>query len=181
MKILYRYYDIDRNMIYINNYDINDYSITDIRKHITYISQNEMLFTGSIRDNILLGREVSEVSFLNICKLLHIDEIVKNNILGYDYQVEENGTNLSGGQRQRIILARSLLKNSKVIMIDEAFNQIDIKLEREILIDIFNYFYDKTFIIISHRSENIDLYDRVVRISNGRVEEMEERRRWIDI
>ena len=177
MKILYRYYDIDRNMIYINNYDINDYSITDIRKHITYISQNEMLFTGSIRDNILLGREVSEVSFLNICKLLHIDEIVKNNILGYDYQVEENGTNLSGGQRQRIILARSLLKNSKVIMIDEAFNQIDIKLEREILIDIFNYFYDKTFIIISHRSENIDLYDRVVRISNGRVEEMEERRR----
>ena len=174
MKILFKYYEVDRGMVYINNYDINDYSVTDIRKHITYISQNELLFTGSIRDNILLGREVNEVSFLNICKILHIDEIVKNNILGYDYQVEENGINLSGGQRQRIILARSLIKNSKIIMIDESFNQSDTKLEREILIDIFNYFYDKTFIIISHRKENMDLYDRIIKISKGTVKEVEE-------
>ena len=175
MKILYKYYEVARNMIYINNYDISDYSMSDIRKHITYISQNEMLFTGSIRDNILLGREIGEIDFINICKITHIDEIVQNSILGYDYFLEENGTNLSGGQRQRIILARSLLKDSNVIMIDEAFNQIDTKLEKEILIDIFNYFYDKTFIIISHRKENIELYDRVIKISNGKVKEIEEK------
>ena len=175
MKILYKYCEVDRDRVYINNYDINDYSMSDIRKHITYISQNEMLFTGSIRDNILLDREVSEIDFLNICKILRIDEIVKNNILGYEYPVEEGGVNLSGGQRQRIILARSLLKNSNVIMIDEGLNQIDIKLEREILIDIFNYFYDKTFIVISHRKENMDLYDRVIRMSNGMVKDIEEK------
>lgn len=175
MKILYKYCEIDRDSVYINNYDINDYSMSDIRKNITYISQNEMLFTASIRENILLGREVGEVEFLNICKILHIDDIVKNNILGYEYPVEEGGVNLSGGQRQRIILARSLLKNSNIIMIDEGMNEIDLRLEREILIDIFNYFYDKTFIIISHRKENIDLYNRVIKISNGKLKEMEEK------
>lgn len=175
MKILYKYCMIDRDCVYINNYDINDYSMSDIRKHITYISQNEMLFTGTIRENILLDREVGEIDFLNICKILRIDEIVKNNILGYEYPVEEGGVNLSGGQRQRIILARGLLKNSNVIMIDEELNQIDIKLEREILIDVFNYFYDKTFIIISHRKENIDLYDRIIKIESGIVKEVEEK------
>ena len=179
MKILYKYYEVARDRVYINNYDINDYSMSDIRKHVTYISQNEMLFTGSIRDNILLERNIGDIEFLNICKILHIDEIVKNNILGYDYLLEENGFNLSGGQRQRIILARSLLKNSNVIMIDEGLNQIDVKLERQILTDIFSYFYDKTFIIISHRKDNMDLYDRVIKISSGRVKEMEERlRKW---
>ena len=73
MKILYKYCDVDRDSVYINDYDINDYSMSDIRKHINYISQNEMLFTGTIRDNILLDREISEIDFLNICKILHID------------------------------------------------------------------------------------------------------------
>lgn len=175
LKILYKYYEIDRNMVYINNYDLCDYSLSDIRRKMIYISQNEMLFSGSIRDNIVLDRNISEIEFLNICKILHIDDIVKNNIMGYDYLIEEGGANLSGGQRQRIILARSLLKDSNVIMIDEGFNQIDIELEREILIDIFKYFYDKTFIIVSHRSENIDLYDRIIKINNGKITEIEER------
>lgn len=173
LKLLYKYFEVDRNKIFINNYDINDYSMSDIRKNITYISQNEILYTGSIRDNIILDRNIGEVDYLNICKLLHIDEIVKDNILGYDYLLEENGINISGGQRQRIILARSLLKESKVIMIDEGLNQVDIKLEREILKNIFNYFYDKTFIIVSHRKENIDLYDKVIKIDDGVVEKME--------
>ena len=133
LKLLYKYLEADRKSIYINNYDINDYSLSDIRKNITYISQNEQLFNDTIRNNILLNREISEIDYLNICKILHIDDIVKDNVLGYDYLIEENGINISGGQRQRIILARGLLKSSKIIMIDEGLNQIDIKLEREIL------------------------------------------------
>jgi len=175
MKILYKYYEIDRNMVYINDYDLCDYCLSDIRKKITYVSQNESLFAGSIRDNIILDRNIGEIEFLNICKILHIDDIVKNNILGYDYLVEEGGINLSGGQRQRIILARSLLKDSNIIMIDEGLNQIDIKLEREILTNLFNYFYNKTFIIVSHRKNNINLFDRIINIEKGRVKEMEER------
>ncbi len=174
LKLLYKYLQADRNKIFINNYDINDYSMSDIRSSITYVSQNELLFNDTIRNNILLDRDVREVDYLNICKILHIDDIVKDNILGYDYILEENGINISGGQRQRIILARSLLKNSKIIMIDEGFNQIDIKLEREILLDIFRYFHDRTFIIISHRIENSDLYNRVIKIDNGFVNMIEE-------
>lgn len=175
MKILYKYYDVGRNMVFINDYDLCDYSLSDIRKNVTYTSQSEILFTGSIRDNITLGRDVGEVEFLNICKLLYIDEIVENKVMGYDYILEEGGVNLSGGQRQRIILARSLLKDSKVVVIDEGFNQIDVKLEKNILINIFNYFYDKTFIIISHRNDNMDLYNKIVKIGKGYVNEIEER------
>lgn len=174
LKLLYKYLEADRKTIYINGYDINDYSLSDIRENITYVSQNELLFNDTIRNNIILGREVSEIDYLNICKILHIDDIVKDSIQGYDYVLEENGINLSGGQRQRIILARSLLKNSNIIMIDEGFNQIDITLEREILQDIFTYYHNKTFIIVSHRKENSDLYNRIIKIKNGVVQSVEE-------
>lgn len=173
MKLLYKYYSVDRDKIYINNYDINDYSISDIRSSITYISQNEILFTSSIRDNIIMDRSVSEEDFLKVCKLTYTDEIIKNNILGYDYMLEENGVNLSGGQRQRIILARSLLKNSNIVMIDEGLNEIDINLERKILTNIFNEYKDKTFIIISHRKDNMDLYNRLIEINNGKLKNYE--------
>ena len=174
LKLLYKYLEADRKTIYINGYDINDYSLSDIRESITYVSQNELLFNDTIRNNIILGREVSEIDYLNICKILHIDDIVKDSIQGYDYVLEENGINLSGGQRQRIILARSLLKNSNIIMIDEGFNQIDITLEREILQNIFTYYHNKTFIIVSHRKENSDLYNRIIKIKNGVVQSIEE-------
>lgn len=174
LKLLYKYLEADRKSIYINNYDINDYSLSDIRKNITYISQNEQLFNDTIRNNILLNRDISEIDYLNICKILHIDDIVKDNVLGYDYLIEENGINISGGQRQRIILARGLLKSSKIIMIDEGLNQIDIKLEREILQDIFTYFHNKTFIMVSHRRDNNDLYNRIIKIKDGEVYSLEE-------
>ena len=174
LKLLYKYLEADRKTIYINGYDINDYSLSDIRESITYVSQNELLFNDTIRNNIILGRDVSEIDYLNICKILHIDDIVKDSIQGYNYVLEENGINLSGGQRQRIILARSLLKNSNIIMIDEGFNQIDITLEREILQDIFTYYHNKTFIIVSHCKENSDLYNRIIKIKNGVVQSIEE-------
>ena len=174
LKILYKYLEVDRKTVYINGYDINDYSLIDIRKNITYISQNEIIYNDTIRNNIVLDREVSEIDYLNICHLLHIDDIVKDNILGYDYILEENAINLSGGQRQKIILARSLLKRSNIIMIDEGFSQIDIETEREILQNIFRYFYNKTFIVISHRTENLDLYNRIIKIKGGKIKEISE-------
>lgn len=174
LKILYKYLEVDRKTVYINGYDINDYSLIDIRKNITYISQNEIIYNDTIRNNIILDREVSEIDYLNICHLLHIDDIVKDNILGYDYILEENAINLSGGQRQKIILARSLLKKSNIIMIDEGFSQIDIETEREILQNIFRYFYNKTFIVISHRTENLDLYNRIIKIKEGKIKEISE-------
>jgi len=172
LKLLYKYYDVKRDKIYINNYDINDFSLKDIRENITYISQNELLYNDTIRNNIILDRNISDEEFINVCNIIYINDIVKDNSLSYDYRLEESGTNISGGQRQRIILARSLLKNSKIILIDEGLNEIDINLERKILKNIFNYYKDKTIIIISHRLDNMDLYSKVINIENGKLKEV---------
>ena len=171
LKILYRYYDIERNRVFINNYDINDFLILDIRKAITYISQNEFLYTDTIRNNIILNRNISEDNFLDVCKLTYVDYIVNDNMMSYDYMLEENGVNLSGGQRQRIILARALLKEANIILIDEGLNEIDINLERKILTNIFNRYRDKTIIIVSHRYDNIDLFDKVIMFDEGMVKD----------
>ena len=169
LKILYRYYEIERGMLFINNYDINDFSLFDIRNNITYIHQQETLYTDTIRNNIILDRDIKEKEFIDICNLTYVNEIVKKSKLSYDMPLEENGANLSGGERQRIILARSLLKKSNFILIDEGLNEIDIDLERKILMNIFNNYKDKTIIIISHRLANIDLFDKVVSLQNGQV------------
>ena len=172
LKILYRYYEIGRNNIFINNYDLLDYEIADIRKKVTYISQNEFLYTDTIKNNIILERNITEKEFINICRLTCVDEIVKDNVLSYNFMLEENGVNISGGQRQRIILARSLLKKSSIILIDEGLNEIDINLERKILKNIFEYYKDKIIIIVSHRLENMDLYDEIIKLDNGMVKDV---------
>lgn len=169
LKLLFKYYSVERNMIYINNYDICDYTVKDIRDNITYISQNETIFTDTIKNNIILDNEIDEETFLNIVKLTYIEDIIKDDILGYNKFLEENAFNLSGGQRQRIILARALLKNSKILLIDEGLNEIDIDLERKILKNIFNNYKDTTIIIISHRLNNLDLFDKVLKLEDGEI------------
>lgn len=172
LKILYKYYEVARGEVYIGDYDINDYTQRDIRENITYVSQNELLYTDTIKNNIILNRDVSQEEFLEMCNLTYVEEIVKDKTLSYNYQLEENGANLSGGQRQRIVLARALLKESKILLIDEGLNEIDINLERKILKNIFRKYQTKTMIIISHRLDNIDLYDMVVRLVDGKIKEV---------
>ena len=167
LKLLYRYYQTKRNEIYLDNMDINDYELSTIRNNITYVSQNELLYTDTIRNNIILNRDISDNDFETICSLTYVDDIVKDKLLSYNTPLEENGLNLSGGERQRIILARALLKPANIILIDEGLNQIDIALERKILNNIFNYYKNKTIIIISHRKNNQDLYTKIYQINNG--------------
>ena len=165
LKLLMGYYSIERGMIFIDGIDINDYKVMSIRKNISYVSQNEVLFNDTLLNNLsFYSRDNNDI--LSMTKLLEFNEIL-NNDLGLNMMIEENGFNLSGGQRQRIVLARALLKPSQIIIIDEGLSQVDISLERKILSNIFNKYRDKTFIIISHRLENIDLYDRLIRIDNG--------------
>lgn len=169
LKLLYRYYNIERNKIFITNNDLLNYNIADIRNNITYVSQNEYLYTDTIKNNIILDRNILDSKFIMICKLLYIDDFVKDKPLSYNFLVEENGANLSGGERQRIILARTLLKESNYLFIDEGLNEIDINLERKILKNIFHYYHNKTIIIISHRTDNIDLFDNVIYLEKGNI------------
>ena len=163
---MYKYYYPNNKKIFIDNKDINKISLKTIRQNVSYISQNEKLFTDTIRNNIILNRNISTDKFKKVCEITELDEFINTLYLGYETKIEENGLNISGGQRQRIILARALLKESNIILIDEALSEVDINLERRILKRLFLYYKDKTIIVISHRLDNLDLYDRLLKIEN---------------
>ncbi len=175
LKLIYKYYEISRNAITIDGRDICDYSLEEIRSNITYVSQEETLCTDTIKNNILLNRHIDDKDYQRVLAITHVNDIINDLFLGDKTKLEEGGLNLSGGQRQRIVLARALLKPSSVIMIDEGLNEVDINLERQILKGIFAYFRDKIIIVVSHRLDNMELYDKVVKIKDGQVDEILER------
>ena len=163
LKILMNYYNDYQGEIKINGINIKSINLKNV-----YISQNETLFTDTIYNNIVLGNNDS--NFSEVVKMCYVDELINSN-LGYNQIIEENGFNISGGQKQRIILARSIINEFDLLLIDEGLNQIDVELERKILKNLFNKFHDKTIIIVSHRLENMDLYDKLIKLENGKVKE----------
>ena len=130
---------------------------------IVYISQNEILFTDTIYNNILIANKNKEDldKVIDICELKSVIEMrkLKGNSL-----IEENGYNLSGGEKQRIILARSIIKNPKMLLIDEGLSEVNIDLERKILKNIMDNYKDMIIVFVSHRKENIDLFDEVINL-----------------
>ena len=171
MKILMRYLEVPYGMCSIDGIDINHYHLENIIKNISYISSSEYLFNDSLYNNLTLGRDVDDEVLNNICKITRVEEIIVSRDESYDLKVEENGINFSNGERQRIILGRYLLRNSNIYIFDEAFGQIDVVKEREILIDMFKYLKDKIVIVISHRKSNVDMFDRILKLENGKVHE----------
>ncbi len=171
VKMLLRYIEIESNIIKISNIDINHYHLQNIRSNITYVTSNEYLFNDTIKNNITLYKEISEEEINKICNFCLVnDNNDENKYL--DSLIEENGFNISNGERQRIILARSLLKKSSIYIFDEALAQIDINREKEILENIFKYLKDKTVIVISHRFNNKKLFNRVLKLENGVINEV---------
>lgn len=157
-KILKQNYEVKRDKVYINGIDINDYKLNNI----VYVSQNEILFSDTIENNI--GNDIYKVS-----KICLVDEIVKKTQLGYKTLIEENGFNLSGGEKQRIILSRALANPFDILIIDEGLSQVDTNMERIIIKNILKEYKDKTIIFISHRLDNIDLFNQVIKIEKGKV------------
>ena len=159
MKLLLKYFKINEGSILIDDIDIEDMSLPFIRNHITYIGQNEELFTGTIMDNLKMVsddfKKIKEVSSITM-----FDEVLSSSNIDYYYPLEESGYNLSGGERKKLILTRGLLKFKSVLILDEVFNEISIEEERKILKNIFNNYKDKIIIVISHRSSNKDLFDK---------------------
>ena len=158
LKILMKFYND-----YEGKITINGHNIKAVDPCISYISQNEKIFSDTIYNNIVLDNSNDLNKVVELC---HLDELIDSN-LGYNKVIEEDGFNISGGQKQRIVLARTLLKDFEILLIDEGMNQIDINLERKILKKIFNVYKDKTIIIVSHRLENLDLFDRLITIEKG--------------
>ena len=160
LKILMNYYKDYEGRILVDNHNINGLDLK-----INYISQNEKLFTDTLYNNIVFDNSNDFNKIVDIC---YIDELIDSH-LGYNKILNEDGFNISGGQKQRIVLARTLIKPFDILLIDEGLNQIDVNLERKILKKIFKVYKDKTIIIISHRLENLDLYDRLITIEKGQI------------
>lgn len=162
-KLLTKQLEIENNMIYINGIDINKISNDVILNNICYVSQNEYIFTDTILNNIKLYKEAKEEEINKVIKITKIDEFMKKKNINLNFLLEENGHNLSGGERQRIILARSLLQNKKVLILDETLNELDIQSEKEILKEIKNN-YKITLILISHRDNNSKMFNKKIKI-----------------
>lgn len=165
LKLIKKYYHNE-------NIYINDKHNTS-NKNIIYVSQNEILFTDTLYNNITLGRNISDDEFRKVTKICHIDEIIKDKKLGYNLLLEENGFNISGGEKQRIILARTLLTSSSVLLLDESLSEVDINLERSILKEIIKEYREKTILLVTHRKNNLDLFDKLYMVADKKIEVIE--------
>ena len=171
MKMLLRYIDIPFGNISIQGIDINHYHLENIRKYITYVSSNEMLYSDSIYQNICFYQEVSEEEFKKVIRITRVNQIFGEDLSNYQKLLEENGFLLSSGERQRIILARSILRHSNIYIFDEAFGQIDVELTNLIMKDLFDYLKDKTVIVISHRKNSKKYFNRILKLEKGKIYE----------
>ena len=168
MQIITRY--LDNNYtgdITVGGMDLRKIDLYSLRNNICYISQKEYLYTDTVYENIVLNRKINFGKFDNLCKNLMVDEIVKKSSLSYNYLIENNGDNISGGEKERIIIARSMLTNANIYIFDESFSHLNIEMERKILKFLFENYHNKTFIVISHRKSNLDLYNQVISVGKG--------------
>lgn len=160
-SILNKYITDYTGDILFGKMNYKDLSIKTIRENIVYVGQNENIFTGSIKENITFGHEVSDLEFKKVCNICKVDDIAYKKTFRYESLIGSDEGNISGGEKQRIILARAVLKDFNVLILDEALSEVDIKLELEILKSIRENYKDKTIIYISHKKYS-NIFDKVI-------------------
>jgi ATP-binding cassette subfamily B protein len=167
-KIITKQYEVNDNAIFINNIDINKWETDKLRENICYISQNENLFTDTLLNNITLGMNISNDVIMKFCRLTYVDEIMREKNIDFNSLIEEEGMNFSAGEKQRIILLRCLIRNNKVLILDESLNGVDLHLERKILENLLELYKDKILIYITHRKDNINLFNKTINFNKER-------------
>ncbi len=160
MKILLKYFDEYKGIIKINDINLKDISRDTIRNSFSYVSQNEILLSDTIKNNIVLKRDISDKKYNEIIKICKVNEIIDKKPLRGNFLIEEDGFNLSGGERQKIILARGLLKKFNILILDEALSEVGLEEELKIMKEIFKKYSDKTIIYISHKKEIISYFEK---------------------
>ena len=165
-KILTKQINDYKGKVIIDNTNIKNLSLNDIRNNICFVSQNEIIFTDTILNNITLFKEVAKKELEKVIRITGIDKFLKEKNISLNFLLEENGHNISGGERQRILLARALLQNKKILILDETTNGIDTLSEENIVRKVKEE-YDVTLILISHRYDNLKLFNKVFEIKGG--------------
>ncbi|NCC99088.1 MAG: ABC transporter ATP-binding protein [Bacteroidia bacterium] len=171
-KLAARFWDIQKGKITLGGQNISEIEPETLLKHYSIVFQDVLLFNTSIKDNIRIGkRDATDEEIMNVAKLAQCDEFISKMPQGYNTIIGENGETLSGGERQRISIARALLKDAPIVLLDEATASLDVENETKIQAAISELVKDKTVIIIAHRMRTIANANKIVVLENGCVAE----------
>lgn len=170
VNLLFKFYDVEKGKILIDNKDISKYNSMSLYNNLTFVPQETILLHSSIMDNIKIAKPNAVFEeVVEAAKKAELHDFIKSLENGYDTIVGERGIKLSGGQRQRIALARIFLKNSKIIIFDEATSSLDNNTEFKIQKNVSKYFNNQTIICIAHRLSTLKEMDRIIVINNGKI------------
>lgn len=171
-KLLLNLYTLEKGEILVDSMPIESIDKSSLRQHIGYVSQDVFLFSGTVEENLFLGAaEVNFEEMRRVSKLLKIDDFIDALPKKYKSPLIEGGANLSGGQKQRLAIARALLKNPKILILDEATSNLDAHTEEVITNVLTNEYKDLTSIVIAHRLSTIRRADKIAVMENGQIVE----------
>lgn len=173
VNLLPRFYDIQSGQILIDGIDIRDYTLESLRRNIAIVFQDNFLFSGTIRDNVKVGRpDATDEEIRSALDLAYLTEFVNSLKDGLDTFIGERGILLSGGQKQRIAIARAFIKNAPIIILDEATSALDNKSEATVQKAIDNLMKDRTVFVIAHRLSTVRNANKIVVINQGEIVEI---------
>jgi len=171
-NLLLRFWEPKRGTITIDGQDISGVSRASVRHQIAYVGQDTFLFRGTIRENILVGKPgAAEEEIRAAATGAFADDFIRRFPKGYDTPVGEHGVQLSTGQRQRIAIARALIKNAPIVLLDESTAALDSESEREVRDAIARVCKDRTTLVIAHRLHTVQDADRIFVVENGAIAE----------
>ena len=172
LNLVPRFYDVSSGKVEIDNIDIKNLSLADVRSASALVSQDTLIFDLSIRENIIFGNEnVTDKIFQKVCKDSLVDEFVKDLPDGYETIAGESGVRISGGQKQRIAIARAMIKNAPILLLDEATSSLDSESEKKVQIALDKLIKNKTALVIAHRLSTVRNVDIIYVIDKGIVVE----------
>lgn len=173
VNLIPRFYDVKSGSIEIDGVDIRKFDLKSLRDNISFVFQDNFLFSGTIRDNIMMGnKNATEARLQRVVEMAHLDEFLDTLEKGLDTELGERGTTLSGGQRQRVAIARAMLKDAPIVILDEATSALDNKSEAIVQKALDNLMQNKTVFVIAHRLSTIQNADRIAVINEGVLAEL---------
>ena len=170
VNLISRLYDVTEGSVNVGGVDVRDYDLEFLRNNVAVVLQKNVLFSGTIKENLRWGNpDATYDELVEVCRLAQADEFIQQLPKKYDYYIEQGGTNVSGGQKQRLCIARALLKHPKVLILDDSTSAVDTKTDALIREGLKSYLPEATKIIIAQRVSSVQDADRILVLDNGHV------------
>ena len=171
VQLIPRLYDVESGSVKVAGQDVRNYDLDHLRKQVAMVLQTNVLFSGTIKENMRWGnKNATDEEIIEACKIAQADEFIQNFKDGYDTMIERGGANVSGGQRQRLCIARALLMNPKILILDDSTSAVDTKTDSLIRQGLATSLKDTTKIIIGQRISSIQDADRIVVMNDGKID-----------